>query len=69
MENMETMNTVNTEAEVVVPEVITNTPASNASSTLKEYLPGVAGFVLGMAIAYGVHKYNQKKGEKGGESK
>lgn len=68
MENMETMNTMNTEMEVVTPEVVENTtPKTTTNSTLKDVLPGIAGFLFGMAVAYGVHKYQEKKNQKGVE--
>lgn len=68
MDNMD-MNTTDTMAmdtttpEVVTPEVMPEA-TSGFSGVLKGAAPGLIGFIVGAAAAYGYHKYQQSKVKK-----
>lgn len=57
------MNTMDTTPEVVTPEVMPET-TSGFGDVLKGAAPGLIGFIVGAAAAYGYHKYKQRKEEK-----
>lgn len=71
MDNMEMTNTMDTMAmdttqDVVTPEVVPET-TSGFGDVLKGAAPGLIGFIIGAAAAYGYHKYQQYKMEKEAE--
>lgn len=67
MDNMD-MNTMDTNmamdntSEVVTPEVMPET--TSGGDVLKGAAPGLIGFIVGAAAAYGYHKYQQSKMKK-----
>lgn len=63
MNTMDTNTAMDTTLEVVTPEVMPET-TSGFGDVLKGSAPGLIGFIVGAAAAYGYHKYKQRKEEK-----
>lgn len=67
MDNMEMTNTMDTTPEVVTQEVMPET-TNGFGEVLKGAAPGLIGFIIGAAAAYGYHKYQQSKTKKNEEA-
>lgn len=63
MNTMDTNMAMDTTPEVVTPEVMPET-TSGFGDVLKGAAPGLIGFIVGASVAYGYHKYKQRKEEK-----
>lgn len=63
MNTMDTNMAMDTTPEVVTPEGMPET-TSGFGDVLKGSAPGLIGFIVGAAAAYGYHKYKQRKEEK-----
>lgn len=71
MENMEMTNTMDTMTMDTTPEVVTQEAMPETTGgigdVLKGAAPGLIGFIIGAAAAYGYHKYQQSKMKKENE--